>query len=262
MEDPAGDADTWLGAAVGAFLDTCRTPNTAAAYRADLQHFLRWYATGADAEDERISVDDIASYRSACEQQGAAPATVARRLSTIASFGTYARTHGHGDVVPPSRSIDRPPSNPESTTSLLTDAQAATLLQAADHLNDRAGALIRLLMLDGLKVGDVVNADAKMIQGRPPNLRLTLHEPRPRTLSLHADTGRAIARYLRRRRTGPLLLSERRGRTPERMTRFGINAIVKQTATAAELKPSISAHTLRRRYVAQADTAADIPRHA
>jgi integrase/recombinase XerD len=253
MESPNRDADTWLGAAVGAFLDSCRSPNTTAAYRADLQHFLHWCRIGANAQNERITVEDIASYRAACERQGAATATVARRLSAIASFGTFARAHGDGEMLPPSRSIDRPLPNVESTTLLLTDAQAETLLRAADGLNDRAGALIRLLMLDGLKIGDVVNADANMVEGRPPNVRLTLHAPRRRTLSLHADTARAISRYLGHRRTGPLLVSERRGRPPERMTRFGINSIVKQTATAAELEPSVSANTLRRRYVSCAD---------
>jgi len=44
-------------------------------------------------------------------------------------------------------------------------------------------------------------------------------------------------------------LSERRGRLPGRLTRFGVDYVVKQVAQAAGLDQTVSSNTLRRRYV-------------
>ena len=75
----------------------------------------------------------------------------------------------------------------------------------------------------------------------------------PARIELHRGTGSAVRRYLGRRRDGPLLLSERRGREPDRLTRFGLDYLVKQVAQAAGLEQSVSGNTLRRRYVIAAD---------
>jgi site-specific recombinase XerD len=104
-------------------------------------------------------------------------------------------------------------------------------------------------MLDGLKVGEVIRADASDVAGRAPRVSLSLGDGQSRTINLHADTGSAVRTYLGRRREGPLVLSERRGREADRLTRFGLNYLVKQAVQAARLAQPISANTLRRRYV-------------
>ena len=109
-------------------------------------------------------------------------------------------------------------------------------------------------MLDGLKVGEVTRADASDVQGRPPCMTLhLLADRRAGTIDLHPDTAAAVRRYLGRRRDGPLLLSERRGREPDRLTRFGLDYLVKQVAQAAGLEQPVSGNTLRRRYVIAAN---------
>ena len=151
-----------------------------------------------------------------------------------------------------------------STAEILGDADSDALLAAADRIGTRSAALIRLLMLDGLKVGEVIRADASDVGGRPPRMKLSVHDRQLRTIDLHADTASALRKYLGRRREGPLLLSERRGRPPGRLTRFGIDYLVKQIAREAGLGQAISGNTLRRRYVtaAHADgTALDAIQH-
>jgi site-specific recombinase XerD len=66
---------------------------------------------------------------------------------------------------------------------------------------------------------------------------------------LHHDTAAALHDYLGRRRTGPLLLSERRGQGADRLTRYGINYLVKEAAREAHLPEAVSGNALRRRYV-------------
>jgi integrase/recombinase XerD len=235
--------------AVAAWLDTCRSSNTRAAYRSDLTQFAVWCQGAGDVDLLAASADDIARYRTACEMAGAAPSTVARRLSAIASFAAHTGRGTAREAVPKTA---RPAVEPSSTADPLTDYQADTLLEAADRLDSRHGALVRLLMLDGLKVGEAVAADADDVAGRSPRLRLTLRSRPPRVLSLDPDTARVVSAYLGRRRTGPLFLNERRGRVPERLTRYGVDYLVKQVARAAGLASPLSANTLRRRYMVAA----------
>ncbi len=249
-----------LTLAVAAWLDTCRSPNTRAAYRTDLHDFAAWCRAAA-RDPLTPAAADLARYRDDLTDSGAGPATVARRLSAIASFGVFVT----GGATPPVE-VDRPAVAGASNAELLDDGEADALLAAADGSSERAGALIRLMMLDGLKVGEVVRADAADVSGRPPRMTLALRDPSARTIALHADTARAVHHYLARRRTGPLLLSETRGRTPGRLTRFGVDYLVKQTAEAAGIRRAVSGNTLRRRYVvaahARGDEIDDIRRNA
>ena len=74
-----------------------------------------------------------------------------------------------------------------------------------------------------------------------------------RVIELHPDTAELLTVYLGKRRRGPLLLSEHRARLAERLTRFGVDYIVKQAAETAGIAGPISANTLRRRFVMNAD---------
>jgi integrase len=95
-------------------------------------------------------------------------------------------------------------------------------------------------------VSEAAGADADALSGRPPHLTLRLET---RTVRLHRDTSAAIRTYLGRRRSGPLLLSEQRGRETERLSRFGVDYLVKEIAHEARLSRAVSGNVLRRRYV-------------
>ncbi len=243
--------DSALTLAVAGFLGTCRSSNTETAYRTDLGHLAAWCR---DGHVDLLTVDahDLARYRTACEVSGASPATIARRLSAIASFSAYTAASGATTAALTATDIARPTIAPTSTAELLNDSDANALLATADELGPRSAAIIRLLMLDGLKVGEVIRADATDVRGRPPQTTLTLHANPSRTINLHPKTRVAIGKYLGRRRQGPLILSERRGRTPARLTRFGLDYLVKRVARSAGLDQAISGNTLRRRYVTAA----------
>lgn len=245
--DPETKAAT---VAVAAFLDACRSSNTRAAYDADLGKFAAWCSEGGTLNLLSVDAADVARYRTACELAGAAPATVARRLSTISSFSAFAAANGARTALTPGAAVDRPSVESTSSAELLDDADADALVAAADRIGPRAAVLVRLLLLDGLKVGEVIRADAGDVGGRPPSMRLNINDgPSLRTIELHAETGSAVRRYLGRRREGPLLLSERRGQEPSRLTRFGIDYLVKQVARAAGITQSVSNNVLRRRFV-------------
>ena len=242
-------SDATLALAVAGFLDSCRSANTQAAYRTDLAHLAAWCRGRAKLDLLTVDATDIALYRTECEIAGASPATIARRLCAIASFSAYTAAYGYSPATLAEASIARPTVAPTRSAGVLSDSDAGALLTAADKAGHRSAVAIRLLMLDGLKVGEVVRADVADVHGRPPNTRLDLDARPSRTIDLHPETSSAIRKYLGRRRNGPLLLSERQGRPPERLTRFGLDYIVKQIAQSAGLETAVSGNTLRRRYV-------------
>jgi integrase/recombinase XerD len=246
------DETAQLTVVASAFLDACRSSNTRSAYEADLATLAAWCRDQGSLNLLTVDVADLARYRTACELAGASPATVARRLSAMASFAAFASSMGESPALAPGATIDRPALESRSTATLLADADADALLGAAERLGARAGALIRLLMLDGLKVGEVIRADTTDVSRRGASLRLRIHDRRSRTIELHPDTASALSKYLVRRRSGPLILSEQRGRDRGRLTRFGVDYLVKRVAREAGLAQPISGNTLRRRYVVAA----------
>src|SRR4051794_4926242 len=191
--DLAGLVDEWLAG--------LRSTNTRAAYSADLRRFVAW-CEAHDLDPLRLDGRELRRYRASIERSGVSSSTTARRLSVVASFGAYASARGAAAEF---AEVARPQVTSTRATATLGDAEAESLLHAADGLDARAGVLIRLLMLDGLKVGEATASDAADVTGRPPALVLGVGR---RTVALHPDTGALLHAYLGRRREGPLLLSE------------------------------------------------------
>ena len=234
-----------LDALVAEWLAGLRSANTRAAYRADFARFAGWCAEHR-VDPMAVDAPGLRRYRTAVERSGVSTATTARRLSAIASFGAFARERGAtGEFA----DVSRPTVTPRRAPGVLDDADADAMLRAADELATRTGVLVRLLMLDGLKVGEAAAADAADVSGRPPVMVL---EVGARSVRLHPDTATALHVYLARRRQGPLLLSEGRARRSDRLSRFGIDYLVKEIARAAGVTQPVSGNTLRRRYVVTA----------
>ncbi len=230
------------------WLSTQRSANTRAAYGGDLRRFAEWCTEqGVDPLD--ASTPELQRFRTTCEAAGGSRASVARRLSAVGSFLRYAAGHGAPGAADSYADVRRPAAWDESTTAALSDDDAVALLEAADAQHPKSALLVRLLMLDGLKVGEVVRADAGDLSGRPPRTSLRLVRQRaPHVLRLHADTAGAARTYLGRRRSGPLLLGEGPA-GGDRITRFGVDYLVKRASGAAGLTISVSGNTLRRRYI-------------
>jgi integrase/recombinase XerD len=248
----AGKATAEFQRLVDGWVSTLRAANTRAAYRSDLAQYARWCAAHA-VDPLRPSPSAMGGYRTACESDGARPASVARRLSAVGSFLRYADGHGAPGASVALADLERPDAGATSSTRVLTAADAGALLDAADLLHPKAALLVRLLMLDGLKVGEAVGAEAEDLSGRPPRMTLRLdRNGQTQVLPLHTDTASAARAYLDGRRNGPLLLSDSFTRIPTRLTRFGADYVLKRVADIASLGAGISANALRRRYVAAA----------
>jgi integrase/recombinase XerD len=224
--------------------------NTRTAYGHDAAHFRQWCAA-QDRQPLRITTADLASYLAHCRGEGSAPSTVARRRAALASFYRYAVATdaiGANPVGPPSSTA-----RAASATAVLDDEQTRSLLSAADRQGSKSAALVRLLLCDGLRLGEILDANAEDVQGTPTRAGLTVVRGGfPADIRLRRATGRRLFEYRSERRRGPLFLGDTPHRRSTRLTRFGADYLVKRVATAAAIEGPVSANTLRRRFVIDA----------
>ena len=247
-------ADRAFTELAGAWLYAHRSWNTRSAYEADLAWFAQWCRERGTAPLAATRTD-VERVRDACESDGASPATVRRRLAALTSFFDYAQDAGATDANP-AEGVARPATAPASPTAHLGDADAGELLGAAAELGPKHAALVGLLMLDGLKLGEALATDAADLSSPPPTLTLR-RRGRSQTVELHATTAAALDAYLEGRDEGPLLLGGRANEPSRltRLTRFGADHLLKRASARAGLETPVSANTLRRHFVSSAHRA-------
>lgn len=228
--------------------------NTRAAYRSDLDAFVAW------CEQERTdplaaTPADLDRYRDDRLRAGASAATVTRRLAGLASFFRYAAEAGAlGEN--PADGVDRPVSDGARREALDGD-EVAELLAAAESIGSKSAALIGLLALDGMKLGEVLAIDVPSIHIRPGSVAVTVERRgETGTLTLSDRSASAVVSHRADRRRGPLFVGDSPvARRPKRLTRFGADFLIKRAASAAGIEKPVSAGVLRRSYIGAAHRA-------
>jgi site-specific recombinase XerD len=257
-------ADRRTAQLTAAWLATKTSDNTRAAYERDLAGFVAW-CRERDREPLEADSRDAHDYRDACLAAGASAATVTRRLSGIASFFRYAEQH-QKLAANPFDDVARP-AHERPDRTVLDDAELSALLESARSLGAKAVALVALLALDGMKLGEVLAVDVPRVRldGAAATVELE-RRGRREAVAVTPETAAAVAAYVGRRRRGPLFLGDSPvPASPSRLTRFGADFVLKRAGVAAGLRQGVSASMLRRSYIAAARRAgtplADIAHH-
>ncbi|HEY5115156.1 MAG TPA: hypothetical protein VIJ00_06505, partial [Nakamurella sp.] len=162
---PGLDADpAWRLAA--AFLLGYRG-HTRRAYFADIRAWYGWCASidlppllARRHHVDRWIAEQLVEHPQPETGRPASAATVTRRLSCLAGLYEYAVVDaGLLDASPVVR-VKRPRVSDRSSTTGLTEVELIALLGAADADGHRSAALITLLALNGLRVGEALALDA------------------------------------------------------------------------------------------------------
>ncbi len=139
----------------------------------------------------------------------AAASTIARRLSCLAGLYEYAV----GDVgvidSSPVMRVKRPRVSEHSTTVGLDEKELIKLLAAAEADGLRSAALITLLALNGLRVGEALSRDVEHLTHDFGHrvLNLTRKGSKASTEALAPATSRVLEAYIGDRRSGPIFLN-------------------------------------------------------
>jgi len=229
--------------------------HTKGAYRSDLDAYAKW-CSAASITPLRSQGADLDAYRDACLAAGASSATVARRLSAIASFFRHAEQVGAVAANPVYR-VDRPSTDSGPRTPALEAEELDSLLHAAEGLGAKAAALVALLALDGIKLNEALAVDIPSVHLARGATRASAsswlavdRRGQQAQVPITHHSAQLVGTYLAARRHGPLFLGDSAtGDHSTRLTRFGADYLIKRAGAAADLPRSVSANVLRRSYV-------------
>jgi integrase/recombinase XerD len=235
--------------AIASWVASLGSPNTRAAYERDIRLFARWMSTSSRPLRRANSVD-IERFRASRVADGEATSTVNRRLAAVASFYRHVDATGANPVDGARRS--RTPSRID--TPQFTGAQALDIWRAAEALGHKTAVIVGLVLFDGLKTVELLLLDVDDIEIQRDRVTATItRSNRELAVVLDRRTAAALRRHVTGRRVGPLLMGENPTRAPARLTRFGVDYLIKRTGALAGLAEPLTVNSLRSAWRSDAD---------
>ena len=177
--DPIAAApDAQMRELVDDFLAAKRSPGTRASYGSDVAIFLGWLAARRKhpLQTARPDIDRYRNWLAETIGQDAkpttngrpryAPATVARKLSAVRAFYTYL-TERRVLAGSPAAGVKGPQVRREPRGRAIADVHVRVVLVAAAEHSPDAEAIVRLLLVNGLRVTEVCKANVEDLQREP-----------------------------------------------------------------------------------------------
>ena len=222
---------------------------TRRAYGVDLERFSAWCDERGVAPAD-IRHRDVRRYASALSAEGAAPATVARKLASIRSLydflvRTEAMPQNPADLV-------SAPKRESKLPRVLTRDQVAGLLDripARTPLELRDRAILELAYSCGLRVEEITSLDLGALDFESERLRVLGKGSKERILPVGEPAQRAIERYLARARPAlspppeeQAMFVSKNGR---RLSSSDVARRLRHWVREAALAAGVSPHSLR-----------------
>ncbi len=183
------------------------------------------------------------------EENGRMRSTVARRLSTLASFYRYCEQEQLVESNP-ALNIRRPKVDYESRTLGLDRNELGAFLVQAGIASPRDHALASLLALNGLRISEALGADIEDLDFERGHrtLKVLRKGGKHVIIPLAPRTSRVVDLYIGERVSGPIFLGAKGGR----MDRYAADRMVKRLASRAGIPKRISPHSLRHSFITAA----------
>jgi len=245
--DAADPAVSRILAAV--WMERGLSPNTLAAYRADLTALSRWLAERSIPmmSTSRADLQDFIAWR---VHAGARPRSTARQLSSFRRFFRYLVREGEVREDPTAQIAM--PKIGRSLPKSLTEEEVESLLSApvvSDPLGNRDRAMLEVLYATGLRVSELVNLRHGQVNINQGVIRILGKGNRERLIPLGEEAMRWLTEFASGARSEILLERQtdylfptRRG---DRMTRQAFWHIIKCYARKSGISKELSPHTLR-----------------
>lgn len=195
-----------LDEAVTAFLDATRleygySEHTIRSYRRDLLGFIEHAATLDAVELNSLDLELMRSWLWERQQLGLAPATIARNVATLKSFGSWLESRSLVPGNPASRL--RTPRAPRSLPRVLSQEQMTRVLErvsaraaTGDPEQVRDHAVLELLYSSALRVSELTTLQLSGFDRRERTVRVFGKGGKERVVPLGAPASRALERYL------------------------------------------------------------------
>lgn len=179
-----------------------RSPATVRAVRSDLGQFGTWWETTYH-QPWMVAVTSDRNLRhwqrSRQAEDGAAPATINRALSTLRRFCAWAVQHGHLADNPCTelKDVATEPVGPQALPEVAVDALLRAARQQDDPRRSRDEALLALLIYTGVRAQEACDIQLRDVDLRAGTLIVRSGKGRKaRRIPLHPDAVRLLDRYL------------------------------------------------------------------
>jgi integrase/recombinase XerD len=225
--------------------------HTVSAYRRDLNRFS---SELAGQQIDTVTTADIRGFLISLREQGLSSASVARSLSSIKSFFKYLcqdkQFHDNpAEILETPKRWRKLPDvlSPEDVDNLLKSPDTESVLGLRDK------AMLEVLYASGLRVSELINLKVNQLDMEVGYLRTLGKGSKERIVPIGSMAKKAVENYILSSR--PALASNRKdGRKAEElfvtrrgrgMTRQGFWKLLKGYVTKANIRASVSPHTLR-----------------
>lgn len=226
------------------------SPLTVSAYAVDLADYVAFLSQRGKEEIDDIHREDVLAYSLNLMEQGFAPSTVARRISTVKGFHKFSVREGYAKANPADTlSV---PKSPDCLPDVLSVAQVEALFaEPPAHepaaLRDRA--ILEVLYGCGLRVSECVGLDVGFVALDEGFLRVLGKGDKERVVPISGAASHALAVYLRAGRpaltkvgrSGSAVFLNARG---GRLSRQSVHAMVAYAGLSIGIQ-NLHPHTLR-----------------
>ncbi|MEO0772659.1 MAG: site-specific tyrosine recombinase XerD [Pseudomonadota bacterium] len=233
--------------------------NTLSAYARDLGHFTAWLTRDGGRLDT-VTRDRVEAYLMGLADEGLAPSTRARRLSSLKQLFGFAFEEGLRDDNP-TLMIKGPGQARRLPKTLSVDdveklLRAAREMGKARHIRLRNTCLMELLYATGMRVSELVSLPMSTVRGNPEMLLVRGKGDKERLVPLSQTAKDALAAWLEHRdseddlakqagQPASTFLFPSRAKSGH-MTRVNFYNLIKSLAGFAQVNPAtVTPHTLR-----------------
>jgi integrase/recombinase XerD len=233
----------------GAWMERGLSPNTLAAYRADLMALSRWL-TARGSQITRATRADVLGFIAWRVESGARPRSTARQLSSFRRFFRHIVREGTLGEDPTAQIAM--PKIGRSLPKSLTEEEVESLLNApviSDPLGSRDRTMLEVLYATGLRVSELVSLKYSALNLNQGVLRVHGKGDRERLIPLGEEAVRWVREFIGTGR-GEILLDRQTDylfptRRGDHMTRQAFWHIIKRYARKSNIEKELSPHTLR-----------------
>src|SRR5919112_946071 len=244
---------------ISIYLRTLTSPQTIRTYNTEIRMFVAFLGGELGQPLEEVTVEDLSLYRERLLNTYA-PATAAKKLTTLRRFLTFAYMSGVTRINPEALRFfaKSPKVGQDPSYNVLTEEELGRMLSVArvNSMRDYvllavlAGAGLREAEVVGLKVGDFREAGGEegqvllRILGKGAKIRAVSVSPGLwRLVQRHVLlSGRSLTSHTDARKP---LFTSREGGGDKPLTTRAVRYIVKKYANAAGITKAISPHSIR-----------------
>lgn len=231
-------------------IDRGLTRNTVEAYASDLKQYLTYLEAAGIEEAGRASRDDVAGFLGSLRELGAAPETVARKLSMLRNFHRYLLSEGQASQDP--TELIPTPRKWRKLPEVLSVPEVERVLAEPDlgtpkGMRDRA--ILEVLYATGLRVSELTGLTLSAVDLDQRFVRCLGKGMKERVVPLGSHAVRWIERYLEEARpqitragSPDVLFLNMRGRP---LSRKGCWKLVMGYVQQAGIEKRVSPHTFR-----------------